>query len=216
MPNGGVFDTCAQCPFYTAAVIGEFVKPFNENSHPEKFCTIREIEIIDDGGSCINHPENNPEVQKFHLKRPDHKLDDLITIPIGPVFAMAYMFPDNNYTVVTEHVHNRGVLIESLDTEKIRLTLIELVGKISKNPITDPNVIRYIELYAGMDWRHIVIWQLGEFKERRAVKALERITKYDPQELNPKPTATSFGTRTREWNENIIIAAKEALNKING
>ena len=48
MPNGGVFDTCAQCPFYTAAVIGEFIKPFNENSHPEKFCTIREIEINDD------------------------------------------------------------------------------------------------------------------------------------------------------------------------
>ena len=54
----------------------------------------------------------------------------------------------------------------------------------------------------------IVVWQLGEFREARAVEGLNRIANFDSaaQEMGP------FGRTRRK----LVAVAKEALSKIEG
>jgi hypothetical protein len=54
----------------------------------------------------------------------------------------------------------------------------------------------------------MVVLQLGEFREKRAVSDLERIARFDPKKTTGKPFE-----RTRE---KLVVLAQVALGKING
>jgi len=107
-----------------------------------------------------------------------------IKIPIGPVLV------DNH----TEK--GREIWVKSSDTEEIRGGLLELLRNIQEQPDKE---------YYGVSRDEVVIWQLGEFKEKRAVPDLERIITF-----NPSASADIGHSRAR-----TIEFAKEALTKIN-
>jgi hypothetical protein len=54
----------------------------------------------------------------------------------------------------------------------------------------------------------MVVWQLGEFRESRAIDDLKRIAEFDPEATSPDRFA-----RTRH---KTVALAQEALNKILG
>ncbi len=84
-----------------------------------------------------------------------HHRPDRDAIPVGPVFTGI----------------ERNVLALSPDTEEIRRHLLDLLGQIKLFPDTEYP----IGLYAD----ELVVWQLGEFRERRAVEALRLITLFN-------------------------------------
>jgi hypothetical protein len=113
-----------------------------------------------------------------------------IDIPIGPVYEGVASGP---YT-------KRGVWVASPDTEEIRLKLLELIRSIEEIPET---------FHSPNPWDDMVIWQLGEFREARAVDELQRIAAFDPDVTDPKIEYS----RTRKI---TVELAKAALRRILG
>ncbi len=107
-------------------------------------------------------------------------------IPIGPVF-------------VNEN-DGRGRLLwqPSPDTEIIRCHLLDLLREIPELPSEDYPL--------SLSTEERVVWQLGEFRETRAIPDLHRITAFVP-DVKSGP----YG-RARQ---SLIAAAREALGKIN-
>jgi hypothetical protein len=73
-----------------------------------------------------------------------------------------------------------------------------LLGKVNETPLPE---------YPSVHTDEVVVWQLGEFREARAVPDLERIAAFAPTEkgtCNTRPRAP------------IVKLAKEALGKIRG
>jgi hypothetical protein len=107
------------------------------------------------------------------------------SIPIGPVF-----------------VHNddggRTLWQPSPDTLEIREHLLALLREITEKPATEYPIGVYAD--------ELVVWQLGEFRERRGVAELERIAQFDPSSAEHGP----FGRTRRE----LVALAREALAKI--
>ena len=114
-----------------------------------------------------------------------HRRPDGDPIPIGPVFVNA-------------DGQGRTQWQPSPDTEEIRQHLLELAREIEEEP---PE-----EYPAGIYSDEMVVLQLGEFRERRAVAELRRIAAFSPD-----ATAGQFD-RTRE---ELVEAANEAIAKIN-
>ena len=85
----------------------------------------------------------------------------------------------------------------SPDTGAVRAHLLELVRGIVEQPA--------VEYPAGVYTDELVVWQLGEFREARAVPELQRIAAFAPE-----LTAGPFG-RTRA---SLVGAARDALIKI--
>jgi hypothetical protein len=85
----------------------------------------------------------------------------------------------------------------SPDTEEVRQHLLDLVRAVTEQPAE--------EYPAGVYADELVVWQLGEFRERRAIAELRRIAAFSPQASGGR-----FG-RTRKG---LVVAAKEALTKI--
>ena len=112
-------------------------------------------------------------------RRPDRD-----PIPLGPVF-------------VAEGDHGRKVWQQSPDTEDVRQHLLELLRTITEQPGE--------EYPAGIHADELVVWQLGEFRERRAIVDLQRIAAFAPEASGGR-----FG-RTRE---SLVGAARDALAKI--
>jgi hypothetical protein len=108
-------------------------------------------------------------------------------IPIGPVFINQGGFSND-----------RVQWQPSPDTEEVRQHLLELVRSISEQPEEEYPIGIYID--------EMVVWQLGEFCERRAVEELRRIAGFSPD-----ASAGHFG-RTRQG---LVEAAKNALAKMN-
>lgn len=108
-------------------------------------------------------------------------------IPIGPVFT-------GDYTGA------RTFWKPSPDTEEIRQHLLTLVGAIVEQPATEYPIGVYTD--------EIAVWQLGEFRDARAVESLRRIASFRPDSAETGP----FG-RTRH---NLVRLAREALEKIGG
>lgn len=106
-------------------------------------------------------------------------------IPIGGVF-----------------VHNddggRALLQPSPDTPQIREHLLTLLKQIKEKPASEYPI--------GMYADEVVVWQLGEFGERRAVAELQRIASFDPNAAEDGPFR-----RTRY---ELVALAREALAKI--
>lgn len=107
-------------------------------------------------------------------------------IPIGPVFIDAGGYP-----------YGRKQWQPSPDTEEVRGHLLELVRAIQEQPAE--------EYPAGVYRDEMVVWQLGEFRERRAADELRRIATFSPE-----ASAGRFGRKR----ESLVAAAKEALAKL--
>lgn len=105
--------------------------------------------------------------------------------PIGPVFT-------------GDSEGNRQFWKPSPDTEEIRLHLLSLLQGMEEKP--------EVEYPIGFYKDEVVIWQLGEFREVRAIDSLKHVASFDPASGEDGP----FG-RTRE---NLVRLAKEALAKI--
>ena len=89
-------------------------------------------------------------------------------IPIGPIMRHGGFIGAFNE-------NPREVWIPSPDSEEIRLHLLELVENLFEHVVTKD---RYP---IGQSIGAVIIWQLGEFKEQRAVKHLQRISKNVPE-----------------------------------
>lgn len=115
-----------------------------------------------------------------------HRRPNRDPIPIGPVFVSADGFP-----------YGRKTWLPSPDSEEVRKHFLDLVTDIPEQPTE--------EYPAGAYTDGLVVWQLGEFRETRAVDVLRRIAAFAPE-----AAAGRFG-RTRET---LVAVAKEALAKI--
>ena len=72
--------------------------------------------------------------------------------------------------------HPRVVWKPSPDSEEIRQHLLDLLESISEHIDND----RYL---LGIRLGETIIWQLGEFREQRAVTALDWIRQHGPEDL---------------------------------
>jgi hypothetical protein len=112
-----------------------------------------------------------------------HRSPEPDRIPIGPVYT------GNDLT--------RTVWMPSPDTPEIRDHLLALAAAISPQPSP--------EYPMGAAKEEVVVWQLGELRERRAIADLRRIAAFDPD------AETAFRNRA-----SLVSAAQAALAKIGG
>jgi hypothetical protein len=115
-----------------------------------------------------------------------HRSPEPDRIPIGPVFRDA------------DASLHRLAWQPSPDTPEIRSHLLALLAAVEEQPRP--------EYPLGPQRDEIVVWQLGEFGEKRAIPHLERVTAFDPQLTLGEPL---FPRRTR-----LVQTAREALGKI--
>ena len=92
-----------------------------------------------------------------------HRRPDRDPIPIGPIRVYA----GDGWT------NERKIWILSPDSEEIRRHLVELLEGFFEHVSNDKYPI-------GESLIQVIIWQLGEFKERRAVNRLQWITENFP------------------------------------
>jgi hypothetical protein len=92
----------------------------------------------------------------------------------------------------------REIWKPSPDSEEIRQHLLVLVSQIGEQPIEEYPLSVHLD--------EIVVWQLGEFRDERAIEELERICSFDPEVTTGEPWH-----RTRS---SLVDAAREALCKI--
>src|SRR5262249_59196435 len=103
------------------------------------------------------------EIRGLPIERPfytycanhPHRSPARYVIPIGPVFKDT----------------ERKIAHLSDDTEPIRAHLLELLAAIEETPASEYPIGSYRD--------ETVVWQLGEFREPRAVPGLERIASFD-------------------------------------
>lgn len=116
-----------------------------------------------------------------------HRRSEPDPIPIGPVFE-------------GDSTGTRTLSKRSPDTEEVRLHLLDLLAQIEEQPASEYPIGGYLD--------EMVVWQLGEFRESRALSDLKRITSFDPSAHETGP----FG-RTRLQ---LVRAAADALAKVEG
>lgn len=107
------------------------------------------------------------------------------SIPIGPVFT-----GDSSGV--------RKFWKPSPDTEQVREHLLKLLGRLEEQPNSEYPIGIYVD--------EVVVWQLGEFRDARAVDRLRQIASFQPDAKETGP----FG-RTRQG---LVRLANEALEKI--
>lgn len=116
----------------------------------EPYCEIRDVLIEN---PFYTYCANHP-----------HRRPDRDPIPIGPITR-----PHGGYNPS----YSREVWIPSPDTEEIRLHLLDLLGEIFTHVSKDLYPI-------GPDLGGVVIWQLGEFREKRAEDLMRWISENSP------------------------------------
>jgi hypothetical protein len=141
---------------------------------------------VDPGPSVCairNLPINNP----FYTYCANHpqRQPDRNSIPVGPVYT-------------GDSSGARTLWKKSPDTEDIRQYLLTLLDRMQEQPDSEYPIGIYLD--------EIVVWQLGEFREARAVDPLRRIASFDS-------TATEDGPFGRSCQE-LVEIAREALEKI--
>ena len=151
MPNGGS-DNCGTCWFNTKNK-GEAGLAHLEDPGPAK-CAIRGFAIRSALYTyCVNHPKH------AHTR---------IEVPIGPVLEHA-----SGQGPSAQVTPDRAVYLKSPDTPEIRDTLLLLLGKAVE--------FQASEYPAMPSLAEAVIWQLGEFREPRAVPNLTRLLTVTPK-----------------------------------
>lgn len=103
-------------------------------------------------GLAIDHP-----FYTYCANHP-HRRPERDPVPIGPVF-------------IGDSSGARRVWQDSPDTENIRLHLFRLVSGVGERTASEYPI--------GPRGDEVVVWQLGEFRERRAVPHLDRIARID-------------------------------------
>ena len=177
MPNGGS-DCCGTC-WFNRANHGRAGSVNHDHSIPSH-CEIRDLAIEDPFYTyCANHP----------YRRPDQD-----PIPIGPVLRPGDVTPETPEIAPTvldtgTEWSARVVWKASPDNEEIRGHLLELLADLEEQAGKD----RY---FPTPSMAAAVIWQLGEFRESRAVRSLTRIIEL--------------------YDEDAVEDAREALAKIRG
>ncbi len=116
-----------------------------------------------------------------------HRSPERDSIPIGPAFT-----GDSDGT--------RELWQPSPDTEEIRLHLLELLARIEERPASEYPI--------GIHLDEVVVRQLGEFREARAVEGLKRISRFNPSAMEAGPFS-----RTRRG---LVELARKALLQIGG
>jgi hypothetical protein len=116
-----------------------------------------------------------------------HRRPERDPVPIGPVYT-------------GDSDGEREVWQPSPDSEEIRQHLISLLNALEQHAPS--------EYPFGVYADEVVVWQLGEFREVRAIEGLRRIAGFDP-------SATGLGPfpRTRQV---LVKLAQEAIAKIEG
>jgi hypothetical protein len=157
--------------------------------------------------TCWFNARNKGEAGYGHVKDPEPNFCTIRSLPILNAF----------YTYCGNHPHRRDrdpipigpVLVgnsqglrefwkPSPDTEEIRQHLLDLLSRVSEEPSSEYPIGVYAD--------ETVVWQLGEFREARAVEGLRRVISFDPRSEEKGP----FG-RTRR---SLIPVAQAALEKI--
>ena len=166
MPNGGS-DCCGTC-WFNRKNRGERDWARHADHTLPDHCEIRDLAIDDPFYTyCANHPHRRPERDR---------------IPIGPVTRHGGWKEDQ-----PEFEYPRYVWKPSPDTEEVRQHLLSLLDSIFEHMLDDQYPI-------GNRLGELVVWQLGEFREQRAV---ERLTELSEDRLGI-----------------LVDAANEALAKI--
>lgn len=173
MPNGGS-DCCGTC-WFNSINDGEPGYPKDKTDAPHR-CTIRDFEATNPFWTyCANHPHHNPA---------------RIEVPIGPVYTAG------------EYPYSRSVLHESIDTEEVRLALLDLLAKIEETPVAEyPTPTKFDEE---------IIKQLMAFREPRAAAELRRIAAFDPESA---PEGENPFQRNRIVTVALAIEALAAIEK---
>jgi hypothetical protein len=161
-------------------------------------------------GTCWFNAKNKGEAGYEHSRDPE--------IPFCVVRELA--IEDPFYTYCANHPHRRSerdpipigpaltgdsdgrrsLWRSSPDSAKIRMHLLALLQSIKERPASEYPIGAYLD--------EVVVWQLGEFRETRAVPDLRRLVGFDPLAAEVGP----FG-RTRS---SLVALAEQALGKIEG
>jgi len=135
----------------------------------------------------IRHTQIVSSFWTYCTNHPHHN-PEKIDIPIGPVYVAA------------KGSSGREVWQPSPDGEEIRLKLLKLLEAMEEQPKK--------EYPAGVYLDEMVVLQLGDFREKRAVADLERVARFNPAKSTGEPFKRTRGR--------LVKLAKEALAKING
>ena len=150
MPNGGS-DCCGTC-WFNEANRGRAGSRHHDPSIPSR-CEIRDVAIEDPFYTyCANHP----------YRRPDRD-----PIPIGPILRPGEPEADPaiRHAVMLD-VRPRAPWMPSPDTEEVRRHLVSLLTRIWEESRKDGYI-------PAPSLAATVIWQLGEFREPRAIPGLK-------------------------------------------
>ncbi len=113
-----------------------------------------------------------------------------LPLPVGPVYRL------DGWGV-------RRVWRPSPDTEAVRLQLLSLLDEMLAQPRP--------EYPFGIPFDEVVIWQLGQFREARAVKGLKRIIEFDSNSSDEVFGLNRFMTIRTAWESlREIEAASQA------
>ncbi len=170
--------------------------------------------ILQDGGSdchgtCWFNAKNKGEAGYEHAKDLEEDFCEIRHVPIEIPFWTycanhPYRCPDRDPIPIGPIYVDRGtgrkLWQRSPDTESIRAHLLELLENIQKEPRP--------EYSSGFYRDEVVVWQLGEFQEKRALDKLKRIAQFNLEASSGEPI-----NRTRET---LVDAAHEAVAKILG
>lgn len=116
-----------------------------------------------------------------------HRCPDLDPVPVGPAF-------------LADSTGARQLWHSSPDTEQVREHLLGLLAAMKEEPASEYPIGAYRD--------EVVVWQLGEFRDARAIPELERLATFNPESAESGP----YG-RTRHG---LVALAREALAKIQG
>lgn len=164
MPNGGS-DCCGTCWFNRAN--GGRAGSANHDHSISSFCQIRDVPIGDPFYTyCANHP----------YRRPDRD-----PIPIGPILRPGTITPDTPEIAPTildtgTGAPARVIWKRSPDTDEIRQHLLKLLADLEREATKD-------KYFPTPSMAATVIWQLGEFRESRAVPGLKRIIERNKERI---------------------------------
>ena len=162
MPNGGS-DCCGTCWFNRAN--GGRSGPKNHDRTIPSFCEIRGIALNNPFYTyCANHPYRRPERDP---------------IPIGPILHQGQITPETPEIAPPLLDPNMGtqrvVWKASPDTEEVRKHLLELLALLEERPAQNEFFPPLSAYFPTITVATTVVWQLGEFREARAMPRLMRI-----------------------------------------
>ena len=116
-----------------------------------------------------------------------HRSPERDRIPIGPI-------------LIDPRDQGREIWKQSPDTEEVRTHLLDLLAGIQERP--------KVEYPIGLYRDEVIVWQVGELREQRAIRDLERIANFDPRASTGKPLRRSRAS--------LVKIAEGALRKIRG